>query len=237
MDSYTILGVNSNDNLDVIKQTYKKLANQFHPDKLTGDEEKFKLINKAWEDIKRANLKPRIHTPVDIYNFFQSQQVYQPIKVHAHISIHNAVNGGMHILNVRIVSSGNPVLINIEVPPGVSEGDTIRYSKILINKIDVLVVFHLVADNAWSIAGSDITLNETFDFWDLILGTTREIRTIYGERLAITVPPMTQPSTLLKLANKGIKKPLHSGDMYVKILAKLPNNIPDEVLSVIQNFN
>ena len=51
-DYYTILGVNENANQKEIRQAYRKLARQYHPDVNPGDkaaEEKFKDINEANE--------------------------------------------------------------------------------------------------------------------------------------------------------------------------------------------
>lgn len=47
-DYYKILGVEKNASQDEIKKAFRKLAQQYHPDKKTGDEKKFKEINEAY---------------------------------------------------------------------------------------------------------------------------------------------------------------------------------------------
>jgi molecular chaperone DnaJ len=49
MDPYKILGVDKNASADEIKKAYRKLAHQHHPDKKSGDAEKFKEINEAYQ--------------------------------------------------------------------------------------------------------------------------------------------------------------------------------------------
>lgn len=49
MDYYQILGVRKDASDSEIKKAYHKLAHQFHPDKKTGDEKKFKEINQAYQ--------------------------------------------------------------------------------------------------------------------------------------------------------------------------------------------
>jgi molecular chaperone DnaJ len=48
-DYYKILGVEKNTSKDEIKKAFRKLAHQYHPDKKTGNEEKFKEINEAFQ--------------------------------------------------------------------------------------------------------------------------------------------------------------------------------------------
>lgn len=45
---YEILGVSENDNFDIIKKEYKKLALKYHPDKSINNEDKFELVTLAY---------------------------------------------------------------------------------------------------------------------------------------------------------------------------------------------
>ena len=46
---YNILGVDTNAKPNHIKNAFRKLSLQFHPDKMGGDVEKFKEINEAYQ--------------------------------------------------------------------------------------------------------------------------------------------------------------------------------------------
>ena len=48
-DYYQILGISRDASSEEIKKAYYKLAHQYHPDKGTGDEKKFKEINEAYQ--------------------------------------------------------------------------------------------------------------------------------------------------------------------------------------------
>ena len=48
-DYYQTLGINKTASQEEIKQAYRKLAHQHHPDKKGGDEKKFKEINEAYQ--------------------------------------------------------------------------------------------------------------------------------------------------------------------------------------------
>lgn len=48
-DYYNILGVDKNASDEEIKKAYRKLAHKYHPDKVGGDEARFKEINEAYQ--------------------------------------------------------------------------------------------------------------------------------------------------------------------------------------------
>lgn len=56
-DYYKILGVEKGATSDEIKKAFRKLAAQFHPDKKTGDEAKFKEISEAYAVLGDAKKK------------------------------------------------------------------------------------------------------------------------------------------------------------------------------------
>ncbi len=53
-DYYKILGIEKGANDDDIKKAYRKLAHQYHPDKASGNENKFKEINEAYQTLSSA---------------------------------------------------------------------------------------------------------------------------------------------------------------------------------------
>jgi len=57
-DYYKTLGIDKNASKDEIKQAFRKLAHEYHPDKKGGNEAKFKEVNEAYstlsDDTKRA---------------------------------------------------------------------------------------------------------------------------------------------------------------------------------------
>lgn len=58
-DYYDILGVSKGASDDDIKKAFRKLAHQYHPDKSTGDAEKFKEINAAYQVLGDAEKRKK----------------------------------------------------------------------------------------------------------------------------------------------------------------------------------
>jgi curved DNA-binding protein len=64
-DYYSILGVDKNASDKEIKKAYRKLANQYHPDKNQGDkvaEEKFKEVNEAYQVLSDPEKRKKYDT-------------------------------------------------------------------------------------------------------------------------------------------------------------------------------
>ena len=58
-DYYEVLGVSKGASDDEIKKAFRRLAVQHHPDKESGNEEKFKEINEAYDVLKDAQKRQR----------------------------------------------------------------------------------------------------------------------------------------------------------------------------------
>ena len=58
-DYYKILGVDKNASESEIKTAFRKLAHKYHPDKKTGDAEKFKEINEAYQVLGNKEKRQR----------------------------------------------------------------------------------------------------------------------------------------------------------------------------------
>ena len=56
-DPYKSLGVNKNSTEGEIKKAYRKLAKEYHPDKSSGNEEKFKEVADAYETLSDPKKK------------------------------------------------------------------------------------------------------------------------------------------------------------------------------------
>lgn len=84
IDYYSILEVPKTASEEEIKKAYRKLALKYHPDKETGDKEKFQQIQEAYEVLsdpvrRRDHDNPPVqnHFPFDFNIFFNGHQQHQ----------------------------------------------------------------------------------------------------------------------------------------------------------------
>lgn len=73
-DYYQILGVEKSANKDDIKKAFRKLAHKYHPDKKTGDEQKFKEVNEAYQVLSNDQKRSEYDTYGRVFNGSGGQQ-------------------------------------------------------------------------------------------------------------------------------------------------------------------
>lgn len=88
---YEILNINKDSSKNEIKKAYYKLASKYHPDKKSGDEEKFKKISEAYQvlsdDIKRKKY--------DEGNIYNEDEYINPF-----VFFNNIINSDNNFINI-----------------------------------------------------------------------------------------------------------------------------------------
>ncbi len=257
LNPYSTLGVKPGADEKEVKKAYRRLANKYHPDKEGGDTKKFQEIKEAYEAIKDGNVNNvttdgeykdwkktsyNFNNADDINSFTRNRQYQQRtrfVSISAGIPLKKAIKGGQYDLSIQIHGQTSPTMLNVSIPKCVLNGETVRYPGILPNGTDLNVTFVIIPDPIWSQEGLNLIKKEEFSFWELINGTTREISTLTAGKVRLIIPPLTQPATKMKLKGLGVtprQNPSYVGDMYVDIVAKIPKNIPADLLNQIKDL-
>lgn len=100
-DLYSVLDVDKDASPEEIKKAYKKLANKYHPDKPNGDEEVFKLIQKAYEVLSDPD-KRQNYDMTGIYEG-EDAQAAQMARVHLSNQIINIIASSKEVEYVDII--------------------------------------------------------------------------------------------------------------------------------------
>lgn len=253
---YQTLGINQEADATEIKRAYRRLASQHHPDK-GGDKAKFQEIQSAYDTLtnpqRRAafdNPGPfgnqgfnfRAGSPFDFENIFNAfgaqfqnphQQRVQQARMSLWITLEDVARGGRKTISVS-GAHGN-VTVEIEIPLGINDGDTVQYPKTGPMGMDLLITFRIHPNPRWERQGLNLITEDTVSIWNLILGAEIPVRDILGNTLTVTIPPRTQPGTVFRLRDRGLRQRSgHVGDLLVKVQAKIPDNIPDSIMEAIK---
>ena len=255
-DHYATLGVARTATQDEIKRAFRKLASQHHPDK-GGNTARFQTIQAAYDTLgdtaKRAaydNPAPQFSGftssnghPFDLNNLFNmfaqgggfpgGQQRRNHARMSLWISLADAIRGGSK--TVAVNTNAGSTTVQIDIPPGIDDGDNVQYGGIAPGGMDLVVQFRLTPDPAWRRDGFDLHTEQRVVIWTLITGGDVEIRTPDGRTLAFGVAPRTQPGTVIRLKSQGIHtRSGDKGDLLIRLQAQLPENIPESLMEAIR---
>lgn len=256
-DYYDTLGVPKTASQDEIKRAFRKLASQHHPDK-GGDTKKFQEIQAAYETLgdeqKRAAYNnPQPHTPFgqgghhhahfDLNSIFgqmfgqhmHQQQQRRQVSMALWISLADAIRGGPKTVSVSTSTGSNTV--QIDIPRAIQDGDNVQYSGVAPGGQDLVVQFRVNPDPNWRREDHNLHRDCKVTIWQLILGSDLEIVTPTGTTLSMTIPPRTQPGSIMRLKGQGIQgRNGQQGDILVRMQARIPDTISPQLLEAIKQY-
>ena len=255
-DYYATLGVPRTATADEIKQAFRRLASQHHPDK-GGDTQKFQTIQEAYATLGDEQKRAEYNNPrpqfsgfhghpggVNINDIFGqmfgqqfAQQQQHPRRSHVRmtlwITLLDVATGGNR--TVTLGTQTGVSAVEIEIPLGINDGDNVHYDGIGPGGSDLVVTFRTKPDRIWQRDGLNLIQEIKLDIWNLILGVDLTVDTVTGKTLSTRIPERTQPGTTLRLKGHGLKnRSGHTGDIFVRIQTFLPEVIAPEIIDAIQ---
>lgn len=256
-DPYALLGVPRDATDDQVKQAFRKLALEWHPDrnKSPEAEERFKEINAAYEAIKNGTAKSQAQGPhfhFDMRNFHTFEDFvrgfHQPrqrrnndLNVGFSMNLEDALTGKTATFSVRSPSGTKSV--TAQIPKGVDDGMKLRVAGGGDRSIpsqppgDLIVHIRIQPHPTFTRLAQNLVIEKQIDALDAMIGTTVRVPTIDGGEIDLAVPAGVQPGQRLRVAGKGM--PIMNatdlrGDMIVIIQIEIPTNLSDEMRATIE---
>lgn len=262
-DHYQTLGVQRGASAEEIKKAYRKLASTHHPDK-GGDKATFQKIQSAYAVLGDARQRAQYDRPqpqgfhfefsggeggFDFNNIFSMfgqqfgpqgrgpqharQQRPNHTRMSLWITLQDVAQGGSR--PVTVGTQQGTMTIEIEIPQGINDGDNVQYSGIGPGGTDLIVNFRIHPNPRWQRNGLHLTVEHYVSIWDCIVGGETTVSDILGNQLTLTIPPGTNPGSMLRLKGRGLTaKNNHPGDLLVRIISRIPADIPAELIEQIK---
>ena len=269
MDYYNTLGISKSASEADIKAAYRKMAMKHHPDR-GGDEKKFKEVTEAYETLSDPQKKQMFDMGVDPNAQHTSYRQGSPFEFHFNTGnfedvFSNFGFGGRPVrknktLNVTIevtledilkgrvidaeigIPNGNKRLVNIEVPPGIENGQQIRYRGMGEHTLkdvapgDLIVNVFVKEHPIFQRQGDMLMIKKFISPWDAMLGSDITIETIDKKTLTIGIPAGTQPDTVLSCRGEGLTnmRTKVRGNLLIKIQIEIPKNLNSEQKDAVE---
>jgi molecular chaperone DnaJ len=120
--------------------------------------------------------------------------------------------------------------LTVNIPAGVEEGMALRIPGHGVPSRDpggapgdLFVVVHSAPDTRFERDSANLWRREEIPVVDAVLGTSLEVSTLNGH-VKVTVPPGTQPGSVLRLKGKGLPEfgGKRRGDLYLRMGVRIP---------------
>jgi curved DNA-binding protein len=253
-DYYQTLGVDRGATPEDIKRAYRRMASQHHPDK-GGDKARFQEIQAAYDTLSDPNKRAAHDNPSPFgganpfggvhnggFNFesifdvfgarFHQQQRRQQAHMTLWVTLLDIAQAGKKTISVG-THQGNTT-VEIDMPVGINDGDTVQYGGIGPNGMDLVITFRIHPSPKWQRQGANLLMDYEISVWDLILGGETLITDVLGNQLSLTIPAKTQPRTVFKLRGRGLRQRNGpAGDLLVRVQARLPDDISPDIMAAI----
>ena len=141
------------------------------------------------------------------------------------------------------LSDGSRELIQIKIPQNINSGEVIKYQGLGDNMFpsltrgDLYVRININSHSRFEKHGANLLSTETINCFEAILGTEKIIQTLDQRSLKVTIPKGSQHGTILVLNEEGLlDKHGSKGDLFIKVYVKIPENLTDKQLELVEKL-
>ena len=237
MNYYETLKIPETASSDEVKQAYRKLAKEFHPDKNPGDSsanQKFQEIQEAYsirgDENKRQQYDAKFNGPnlEDLLNRFGFGSNFsndfdmhfggwrnnphakgQDVRVNITLTIEEIYTGATRSIDL---GAGR---FEVNIPKGARNGSKYKMTgKGQPNPFnssaphgDLILNINILYSATFILQGDDVVIESRVNFYDMVLGTNLDVTLPDNSRISVKVPPKTTPGKLLRVAGKGLPIP------------------------------
>jgi curved DNA-binding protein len=153
-------------------------------------------------------------------------QPREPIRHELAVPFETAILGGTLSLYL------NDRAIDVKIPAGVEEGQTMRVQGQGPGGADLLLKIRIESHPFFKREGNNLVIVAPITIVEAVLGAKIDVPTLDGTKLTVKVPPSTSSGARLRLRGKGVK----GGDQYVEIKIVAPPTVDERSRTLMEEF-
>lgn len=275
MDYYSTLGLNKGASADEIKKAYRGMAMKHHPDRggdearfkeieeayrTLSDPQKKQMIDQGMDPNSHFHQGFGQGNPFefhfssdnfnDIFSNFgfgfggKRMQRNRSFNVNVTITLEEVLTGKE--VNAEIgLQSGEQKLVNISIPAGIDNGQSIRYQGMGDHSYrdvppgDLIVNVRVLHHPRFRREGENLIYDHKITAWDAMLGTTIKVQTLDSKNIDVLIPAGTQPETVLSCRGEGLPniRSKQRGNLLIKIQVEIPKNLTESEKRLIKDLS
>lgn len=130
----------------------------------------------------------------------------------------------------------------INIPSGIKNGSQLKLKGQGRSGIkggapgDIYVSIRVEPHRFFKRQGNDVYCDVPIDIIKAIRGTKVRIKTVYGKKVELKIPPGTKNGRTFRLKGMGVSSKNSSGDQYITIRVNRRTNLTDEERKIIEEF-
>ena len=172
----------------------------------------------------------------------QPQRRNRSLNITVEITLEDVLTGKDFTAEVSI--PGKNKMINIQIPPGIEHGQQIRYEGMGDDSIpglrpgDLLVNVIVREHARYKREGTSLIVEREVSVWDALLGASIEIQTLDRKTLSMSLPPGTQPDTVMSCKGEGLPnmRTRQRGNLLIRIKVIVPKIINPQQIDLIHQI-
>ena len=259
-DPYNVLGISQNSSESEIKKAYRKLALKHHPDKKGGDNDKFREISEAYQEI--LNPQSMMNEFPDFMDIFSQmfggyQQTKQRAYAILNLTLKELYIGGKHKVNYKykkIIGMKQqeqslgplktimviPDEIDIEsteeitIPAGFNPENPFYVSTF--PDFDLFVDINISKnDSIFKLKGNDLYTTIKLNLSESLLGFERTIELLDDRKLDLSSDRIIMSQEEKEITGEGLNS---KGNLYIKFKIEYPKGsvIPEKYKDELKNI-
>lgn len=163
------------------------------------------------------------------HGFANQRRRNKDIKLKLLINLLDVFTGKTDTVTYKL-PNGKIEVIDITIPPGIENGDVVKFSGYGDNSFaqlargDLLIQIQIKPDPNFRREGSNIFTSIKVDIFDLIIGCQKEIITPDKKKVSLTIPPATMPNTTFNISGYGCpsRSTNRNGNLLVEVKPVMP---------------
>lgn len=230
---YETLGINKNATEDEIKKAYRRAAAKYHPDREGGDTAKFQEVQTAYETLSDATKRQQYDNPQQPQNHFQGfnfhpgaedifssffrhtgqpkqqQRRNKDLRVNLSITLESTLEAQKKSIDVQ-TTTGEHFVVDLDIPRGVNNGATIKYTQMgdnffgSLTRGDLYVIITILPHERFVVNGINLITSIEISAVEAMLGVEKNIIGLDNKEFAIKIPEGCQHGTKFAMSKQGL---------------------------------